>query len=404
MANIVRKIAKSIKDSICKSSSLKYLKKNEKFNKSKKVIFICQNESVWNKSKSVFVELKNRGIDCSLLVVNDVIPFKNEKSVFEEEFPDDVILYKNNILKEMKPRIVFYTRTYENYLPKDLSTKEVIKHSNIAYIPYFYANCQGDTQLMGKRFAYRCKYFFADQKLIKDSFDSCCQKRIDKGLQYSFLFGYPQFEDELNYLKKSDLSLSAFTKNKKGLKVMWNPRWTNDEGVGGSNFFKYQKQMFDLLINNDKFSFVFRPHPLLFKNFIEKGSMTQEDKDALLKRIEESTNSVYDNSGNYLDTMIDCDLLVSDSSSLIPEFALLGKPVIYCSSDAVVNLAPEFIELLELNYVADSFEDIEKELSIILDKKDSKKEKREAYFLKQRKLHENAISNIASFIEKELEK
>ena len=337
-------------------------------------------------------------------MVKDVIPFKGERSIFEEEFPDDVVFYKPGILKELKPRIVFYTRPYENYLPHDLVTKEVIKLADIAYIPYFYANCNSDASLMGERFSYHVKYFFADQKLIADSFVKTCKKRIDACLQYCLLLGYPQFEDELNYLKNSDLSHSAFTKNKKGLKVMWNPRWTVDEGIGGSNYFKYQKQMFDLLINNDKFSFVFRPHPLLFKNFIEKGSMSEKDKEDLLNRIKESSNSVYDNAGNYLDTMIDCDVLISDSSSLIPEFALLGKPVIYCSSEAVVGLADEFLELLDLNYVADNFKDIENELDIILSKKDEKKEAREAYFAKQRELHSHSIQDIASFIKNELDK
>ena len=147
---------KKINTFILLKKSTIHLKKNHKSNSS--VFFICQCEYIWNKSRPLYLELKNQGIDCKLFVIPDKININKEKTIFESEFPQDVIKYSKNLLKKYKPGLVIYSRPYDILLPKDIQSKNVVKYTRTAFIPYYYSLEYDYKLLLGKKFLYNINF------------------------------------------------------------------------------------------------------------------------------------------------------------------------------------------------------------------------------------------------------
>ena len=166
-----------------------------------------------------------------------------------------------------------YSRPYDPYLPDDLKSYNVVKKYRTGFIPYYYALETDYKFSINDNFIRNIEYFFADQESTKKYFDTRRKKAIKKGYQHSYCYGYPALEDIILKIEDDSNKDNSIYKNKDRVNVMWTPRWTMDEKIGGSNFLKYYKELFGLFDNNSEYSFVFRPHPMLFDNFLEKNSL-----------------------------------------------------------------------------------------------------------------------------------
>jgi CDP-glycerol glycerophosphotransferase (TagB/SpsB family) len=116
--------------------------------------------------------------------------------------------------------------------------------------------------------------------------------------------------------------------------------------------------MFDYFINNPKYIFIFRPHPYAFPNFIEKGLISKEQFELIKKRFLQSSNSLFDSSRLYLDTLFDADIMITDISSIIAEFFYTGKPIVFCHNTPPETISSEMKLILSCDYNAYSFKDI----------------------------------------------
>lgn len=93
-------------------------------------------------------------------------------------------------------------------------------------------------------------------KSVMDSFHDG-KKRI------YFDLGYPS----LDIVKENTSNLSVFRKiERRGLNIIWTPRWTTDESACGTTFFENKDKIVKYGKNNNDL-IVFRPHPLAFDNF-----------------------------------------------------------------------------------------------------------------------------------------
>lgn len=383
---IYRKV--SIKLTMCYAS--RYLKKNMLLKREPHILFVCQCESIFDKFENLFLEFKKRNIVVTLYVVpddNSTLKYSKKrfdyhKTIFESKYPDNCITYEKDGLKHIKPSLVIYTRPYNKYLPKDVRSYKVVKYSKTALIPYGYSLTK-QYHLFYRMFP-TINYFISDGPSGKEAFDNFCKKGVWKGYQKSLDLGFPEFENIVNIRGKSDF------KNIGGYKIMWTPRWTLDpNSFGGSNYLKYKEDIFKITINNNKYSFIFRPHPLMFDFLIREGSVTQEETSSLLQSISESTNSFYDNSNHYLRNFKDCDLLITDFSSIIPEYFIYGNPFIFCATGNnldVYNFSENIKKMIECNYVAYNINDVIKLIEDIR-KNDYKKSDRELYVSEFLKYH-----------------
>jgi len=120
-------------------------------------------------------------------------------------------------------------------------------------------------------------------------------------------------------------------------KVLWTPRWTTDLNLGESNFFTYKDIILDFAENNTEFDFLLRPHPLMFAHFIETGELSEHEKKEYEKRVRDIKNVEFDYQKEYSATFWNSDILVSDISSILPEYFITGKPIIFCATNFVIQ-------------------------------------------------------------------
>ena len=71
----------------------------------------------------------------------------------------------------------------------------------------------------------------------------------------------------------------------------------------------------------------------MFKNFVETGVMTQDNVNRLIQRVNDISNISWDKNYDYLVSFRTADVLISDFSSLVIEFYITNKPIIYCGEN-----------------------------------------------------------------------
>ena len=107
---------------------------------------------------------------------------------------------------------------------------------------------------------------------------------------------------------------------------------------------------------NTNIKVIIRPHPNMFPNYIENGIMTKEAVDSFMQHCKGCGNVIIDQTQDYIDTIRKSDILVADYTSLIAEFFMTGKPIIYC--DTADGLNSEGSTICGNLYRADTFSEI----------------------------------------------
>ena len=180
---------------------------------------------------------------------------------------------------------------------------------------------------------------------------------------------------------------------------MWTPRWSYDSKVGGSHFLEYKDIIIRLKGFYPEIILTFRPHPLLFEELIAKSLMKKEDIESYLIVLKQN-NIKYDWGAPVFDTFKGTDVLITDYSSMIIQFFITGRPVIYCDSSNI-QLNDEFKKLAEGMYVAKCEKDIFYYMQKLQNGEDYLFDKRQEIIQNNLKTHENATENIVNWLEKD---
>ena len=168
-----------------------------------------------------------------------------------------------------------------------------------------------------------------------------------------FNLGYPRF----------DLLESEHTMPEQ-MTALWLPRWTTSVEIGdgniGSGFFDYKDKLLDYAAEHEDFRLIVRPHPLAFDNYIKFKMMTEDDVQEYKQRLTASTNTSLDENSSYLDSFKEASVLIADYTSIIFEYFLQNRPIIYCGKQDELSDALKYIS--DTFYYAESWEDIQKTL------------------------------------------
>ena len=300
------------------------------------VLFILQYPEMWNTYRSIYAEfLNDLRFDCTILAVPKQIGVNNSNGRFDQENVAVDFCKKNNLkyvdtgnegrwmdINILSPDLIFIQRPYDECMPNHLSLEKLSVNSMIIYVPYGYEfvnNIHLDIEY-NDNFINNVFYCFAENddtvKYIKkrSMFDTLF------GIRKVFNLGYPRFD----LINQKDENCNS-RKN-----ILWTPRWSLSEINDKSHFLDYIEILKTYFSKNKDLNLIIRPHPLMFKNFIEKGVFSKEKLEELKDEIDLIDNIEWDNNQNYLDTFNKVDILISDFSSIIIEFFATNKPIIYC--------------------------------------------------------------------------
>ena len=365
-----------------------------------RVGFIVQISSVWDKEKSIFERMcADERFDPYLLIVpnfdiklSKLSDYDSDKMFFLNEVKQEkqgIITYKCNRwinLRELKFDYIFYGRPYDTYLPRHMHSDEVIKYAKTCYIPY--ATSELKNTVTRPKFFFRNLYIgfmedigAAHEMQIK--FANNCKDNLQKFVS----IGYPVFE------RCMELSYDCQYK-----KVMWAPRWTYDETVGGSHFFEYIYELEDYSWGSVEF--IIRPHPLMWDNFIRTG-LCDENYITERKSVWREQGIIEDTNKMIEKSFQDTDVLIADSSSVIAMFFMTSRPIIFCPKEPhnEEELSSILKTILPGLYVARSWNDLKHYLDMLLcEHKDVLRDKRKEIIHKYFKENKEATNNIVEYI------
>lgn len=401
MIHRVKSIANILVSDYLAAKRIRKVAKQKHNNTVIKVGFIVQVPEIWDKEVDIFEEMNCRDNFETILLV--VAPFDFKNWTCKADYKDNYFLkkYDNTLkvicsddsvidLEALKLDYIFYQRPYNQYLPESIRPFEVSKYSKCCFVPYGYAAADNFLDIATSRDFFNSIYFsFFDSSYYQIH----CKRKypISSLFVHHFLnLGYPCLEQFLH-----------FSPNQKIKNVMWTPRWNFNSEIIASNFLKYKDWFVQFSLMHKEVSFIFRPHPLLFDEVEKEQLMTRRE-------IEEYKSSLYINGIEYdsgtlvTDSINKTDLLITDFSSMVINYFLTGKPIIYCYSDA--KYSKEFFEILECCYVADNSQDIDRYLNELFNGNDYLKEKRLALIKKNFTKHQGASKRIVDEIEKDFKK
>jgi len=351
LANCIRKVRGVSKHFNGFRNLLKLkVKKNHNKNSSKiTIVFLYQMPEIWNKLDSVCKEcIKNDKFNVIILAIPkedmriiDGVAQLNflDNDAFKDASDMNCTVIDARInenewfdLKKINPDYVFYQRPYDHYLPEMYRSYNTIKYTKTCYVPYGWIITTNllESCLNGDFFI-NLYFTFANNmenvKFVRNNYAINHALNLRKTL----CLGYPSLEDAFKFKASPSVSWERDRDIDK-LRIIWTPRWTTDVNLCSSNFFEYKDKFVEFTKKEEDLYFLFRPHPLAFDNYLKMGLMSKIEIDEYKNSVEVLENASIDAQKEYLATFWNSDVLITDMSSIIVEYFLTGKPIIYCDN------------------------------------------------------------------------
>ncbi len=232
-------------------------------------------------------------------------------------------------LKRYKPDYIIYERPYGNCLPYTYRSDQTVEYAKVIYIPYGYILTKSEDLLnivLPPDFLRNMSIFFASWEGVENYCREYFKENKYKNRKVVNL-GFPRF----------DLTNTISGKKYDEFTILWIPRWTvagvnSKDTSEETSFFEFKDCIIDRCkIKKDEF-WMIRPHPLAFQNYLAHGLMSDEEVDEYKESIKCMSNAALDNQKDYLPGFERADVLLADFSSLIIEYYITGKPIIYCGN------------------------------------------------------------------------
>ena len=141
-----------------------------------------------------------------------------------------------------------------------------------------------------------------------------------------------------------------------------------------STFLNFGRQMLEYFHNNQQLVLLWRPHPHFFNSLVNGSVMDTEHVDELIDLVKNSDNMILDQTSDYLSAFSVADALISDASSILVEFLLTRKPILYTHNESNHSIVHE--NLLPAFYQASTWIQVENFLRMLVDGKDNKLDER----------------------------
>ena len=341
-------------------------------NRKIRIVFICQYIPAWSKNKQLY---ENAAADDRFQVLLLCIPnrISANKLIDVNDLSNDAYDYfsahgyKEAVnaligrdtwfdLKAFQPDYVIYNR-FDRPMPIPYTSSVVSTYSKICFIEYGTPLIRFEEGMVDKKFVANTFCYFAESQSIKSIIDSWNSLKNLLGLSISVCCGIPAVENAYN--AREDCSPSwDFSGN--AFRIIYTPRWTMDPAWGGSSFLKYKKQFLDLADQYDDIDILIRPHPLMFDHFVDTGLLTLDDVSAYQKECEKRNNTSLDTEKEYLATFWNSSVLICDYSSIIIEYFVTGKPIIFLAYRDNIEYTQQMNTLLQGCYLANNEQELVK--------------------------------------------
>lgn len=394
---LIRRYGGDFTDYQLKTQSQFMLEINRKLaiqqNKKMHVVFVCHRGSLWNSMKTLYEAcIKDDDIDVTIVT----IPNKKQDAKLglnHEEYIDEGAAkffenYDCNVingydtekkkwldLQSLEPDYLFFQTPYDICRPMEYRSKTVCLYTKLCYINYGMSFIGGISHDESHPEGYlkNCYFTFSEYEEAREYNINRAKENAIHKHERVLTVGYPKLDERIKYY---DVESSSWKQPKeKNLKrVMWTPRWCTDEG--NCTFFDYKDKLPKYMESRSDVEFLFRPHPQAFSNFLARGEMSEKEITDYKEYFEKSDHMGIDPQIEYLPSFYSSDILISDESSIMPEYFLTGKPIIFTYNQVNLNGFGTKIAK-EGFYWAKNYDELIKVLEMLLEGNDPLYEKRQ---------------------------
>lgn len=376
------------------------VRKKEHVDSKIKVAFIVQMPEIWDKESPIYeAMLADPTFEPVLVAVPPCYNPENttinteygDSNYFIKKYPSCIRAYDKGSwisLKDFNFDYVFLQRPYDHYLPDGFRSYDLVRFTKVCYIPYGFVGADVFNGLNSNKAFFRNIYFaFLESEYMVDVLSKKFRTKSERNNHKILNAGYPALIPYFSFDKIKDIHT-----------LMWTPRWSFDPVFGGSNFLNYKDCFIETAKKHPEFRFIFRPHPLMFGEILNKGYMAQKEIDDYIGELE-SLGVVYDKNTPLVESLKRVDVLITDFSTIIIQFFLTGRPIVYCESSIEMNKT--YQKMKKGMYIVKSKEDFINSISNLSLTRDYLKPIRDEIINKISGQHLNSINYIISTIKKD---
>lgn len=236
------------------------------------------------------------------------------------------------------PELAFTSQPYESCTMEQFWPETIAKYTRLVYLPYFLpdkvssASVSSLSQLPVYRFAW--KVICPNEKEYK----FYCLHADNKG-ENALLMGIPK-TDPLVRLTQHPVPLPKGWERLEGKRIiLWNSWY--DMNVSSLRFFDDLLEWFS---KHEDCGLIWRPHPMtdtVTKLYYPAQYSAYQKK---LQRLHTTKNVVLDKEVSCMAAFSASNAMISDYSSLLPQYLLLDKPALWIKSPAFQFTGEEFID------------------------------------------------------------
>lgn len=226
-------------------------------------------------------------------------------------------------LQSLSPDFFFYQTPYDSFYPECFHSDYVASFAAVCYAPYYGDNLVPDNPTpYPPGFFSNVSLWFTPHRQEVDAFCSFHPDQAPFVRSRVREVGLTRVQSWLRWKEKHAEEPNPFK-----LTVLWTPRWNKGQGL--CSFFDLRKPLMHFTENHPDFRLILRPHPLMFQSMRQTGDMKERDFNNLKKWFSERPNAELDSGGDFWTSVQNADVLLSDTSSMIVNYAITGKPVIH---------------------------------------------------------------------------
>ena len=238
---------------------------------------------------------------------------------------------------ELDADVTFFHTPYslETNRPFYLRADFVARHCRVAHVTYGYPLLTLDAKnshVYAGDHVRLCDFVFAESPVCVGPYGR------HVGNDKVFVTGYTKTDEFRRHLEP--VSFEAIAARPGPLDVMWTPHWQIEGDTRGdtltSNFLRYVDVMLRIAARDDVQLHV-RPHPLLRVRLDATRIMPFKEYDAVMDQFRAAGARVYpaEEGVSYVPALMQTAILVSDFSSLVAEFTIAKRPILFCRTDDV---------------------------------------------------------------------
>lgn len=318
------------------------------------VVFVCHRAALWNALKSVYEAcMEDSCFDVTIVTIPNKkqlpkIGLSHEEYVSEgaEDFFADYKCrvingydYEKNAwydLRELEPDYLFFQTGYDVCRPPQYKSDIVSMYTKLCYVHYGMPFMGGmiAEESFPISFLKNTYFHFAEFEEMRKYYVERVPDNAVHSSDRVLLTGYPKLDDAHKYVG-CETDSWHFKGDEKKFRIMWTPRWST--GEHNCTFFDYKDWFVDYMRLNEDMELLFRPHPQAFSEYIAHRKMSKTEVENYKKLYDELGNASIDSEREYLPNFYSSDVLVTDESSVIPEYFLTGKPIVFTYKKTHLN-------------------------------------------------------------------